>query len=83
MLDRLDRAATKDKLDIETRELSMMDMPFEPESFDLLWSEGSIFIIGLERGLKEFLTFIKPNGYLAFTEMCWFTTDPQDEIRLT
>lgn len=81
MLDRLDRAATKDKLDIETRELSMMDMPFEPESFDLLWSEGSIFIIGLERGLKEFLTFIKPNGYLAFTEMCWFTTDPQDEIK--
>ena len=81
MLDRLDHSAGINNLPIETRELSMMDMPFEQESFDLLWSEGSIFIIGLARGLKEFRTFIKPNGYLAFTEMCWFVPDPPEEIK--
>jgi DNA-binding transcriptional MerR regulator/SAM-dependent methyltransferase len=79
VLDRLARAAAEQGLDIETRELSMIDMPFGKDSFDLLWSEGSIFIIGLERGLKDFRTFLRPGGYLAFTEMCWFADDPLDD----
>ncbi|GEM_PF-97032 len=81
MLDHLDRAIALEKLDIETRELSMIDMPFDPQSFDVLWAEGSIFIIGLARGLKDFRTFLKPDGYLAFTEMCWFTGDPPTEAK--
>ncbi len=81
LLDSLDRAAARKGLDIETRELSMIDMPFDEESFDLLWAEGSIFIIGLERGLKDFRTFLKPGGYLAFTEMCWFVSEPPAEAK--
>jgi len=68
-------------LKIDTRELSMVDMPFDKESFDLLWAEGSIFIIGLARGLKEFREFLKPDGYFAFSEMCWFDNEPPAEIR--
>lgn len=52
-LDHLDRAAAQQGLDIETRELSMIDMPFDEESFDLLWAEGSLFIIGLAKGLAS------------------------------
>ena len=26
-------------------------LPFPPGSFDLLWAEGSIFVIGVEAGL--------------------------------
>ena len=74
MLDRLDRTAARKGLDIETRELSMIDMPFDKESFDLLWAEGSIFIIGIERGLADFRTYLKPGGYLAFTEAHGGTT---------
>ena len=74
-LERLDRAARAQGLPIETREMSMIDMPFDRASFDLLWAEGSIFIIGLERGLTDFFTYLKPGGYLAFTEMCWFSDD--------
>jgi DNA-binding transcriptional MerR regulator/SAM-dependent methyltransferase len=81
VLDRLDRAAAQKGLEIETRELSMIDMPFGEENFDLLWSEGSIFIIGLERGLKDFIAYLRPGGYLAFTEMCWFVEEPPAEIR--
>lgn len=40
----------------------MLDMPFDAESFDLLWAEGSIFIIGLARGLKNFRACLKPGG---------------------
>ncbi len=81
VLERLNEAATRQGLDIETRELSMIDMPFEESSFDLLWAEGSIFIIGLQRGLNDFRAYLKPGGYLAFTEMCWFTNDPPAEIK--
>jgi DNA-binding transcriptional MerR regulator/SAM-dependent methyltransferase len=81
MLNRLDRAAAQKGLEIETHELSMIDMPFGAESFDLLWAEGSIFIIGLARGLKDFRVALKQGGYLAFTEICWFTNDPPAEIR--
>jgi len=73
VLDHLNRAAAQNGLEIETCELSMIDMPFDDESFDLLWCEGAIFIIGLERGLKDFCAYLKPGGYFAFTEMCWFS----------
>ena len=81
MLDRLDRAAASRGLEVETRELSMIDMPLARESFDLIWAEGSIFIIGLARGLSDFRTYLKPGGYLAFTEMCWFESEPPAEIK--
>ncbi|GFO63115.1 hypothetical protein GMPD_10340 [Geomonas paludis] len=59
----------------------MIEMQFEKESFDLLWAEGSIFIIGLSRGLKDFWGYLRPGGYLAFTELCWFVDDPPAEAR--
>lgn len=81
LLDHLDRAAARKGLDIETREMSMIDMPFEAQSFDLLWAEGSIFIIGLARGLRDFRTYHKPGGYLAFTEMCWLVSEPPADAK--
>ena len=81
LLRRLDQAARDAGLSVETQEMSMIDMPFNPEHFDLLWAEGSIFIIGLTRGLQDFRKYLKPGGYLAFTEMCWFEADPPAEIR--
>lgn len=32
---------------------SMFEMPFTDESFDIIWAEGSIYLIGFERGLDE------------------------------
>ena len=81
LLDALNLSARPAGLDIETRELSMLEMPFAQESFDLLWAEGSIFIIGLLRGLQDFAHYLKPGGYLAFTELCWFVDDPPVEVK--
>jgi SAM-dependent methyltransferase len=81
LLDALNLSARQACLNIETRELSMVEMPFAQESFDLLWAEGSIFIIGLLRGLRDFSRYLKPGGYLAFTELCWFGDDPHAEVK--
>jgi len=59
---------------------SMFDMGFPKESFDIIWAEGAIYIMGFERGLKEWREFIKPNGFLVVHEMTWLRPDPPQEI---
>ena len=44
---------------------SILDMVFPDESFDIVWSEGSIFVIGFERGIREWKRFLKPNGFMV------------------
>jgi DNA-binding transcriptional MerR regulator/SAM-dependent methyltransferase len=80
VLERLSKAARAEGLDIRTRELSMLELPFPPASFDLLWAEGSIFIIGMQKGLRTFRELVRPGGTLVFSEMCWFDDNPPREI---
>ena len=44
---------------------SMFDMDFAEESFDIIWSEGSIYAIGFEKGLQEWKRLIKPGGFMV------------------
>lgn len=60
---------------------SMDQLPFEPESLDLIWCEGAVYNIGFERGLREWRDFLKPGGCLALTEACWFTDERPAEIQ--
>ena len=50
---------------IEIIKGSFLSMDFSEESFDIIWSEGSIFVIGFLRGLKRWRQFLKPNGFLV------------------
>lgn len=59
---------------------SMDKLPFQEEELDLIWSEGAIYNIGFERGLKEWRRFLKPGGYVAVTEASWFTNERPEEI---
>ena len=44
---------------------SMLESDFDPDSFDLIWSEGSIAFIGFRNGLERWRKFLKANGYLV------------------
>lgn len=59
---------------------SMDNLPFEKESLDLIWSEGAIYNIGFERGLKEWRKYLKTGGYIAVSESSWFTDERPKEI---
>ncbi len=59
---------------------SMDDLPFQKEELDLIWSEGAIYNIGFERGLKEWHEFLKPGGFVAVSEASWFTEERPAEI---
>jgi SAM-dependent methyltransferase len=59
---------------------SMFDIEFADESFDIIWSEGSMHILGFERALGEWRRFIRPRGFLVVHEMAWLRPDPPSEI---
>jgi len=81
-LDRLQNKIDKAKLSdlVKAIKQSMFAMNFPEESFDLIWAEGSIYIIGFERGLREWKRFIKPRSFLVVHEMAWLRPDPPREI---
>ena len=65
---------------IFTLEASMDDLPFNENEFDLIWSEGAIYNIGFENGLKKWKNYLKVGGYLAVSEITWITQSRPKEI---
>lgn len=59
---------------------SMDKLPFSNEEMDLIWSEGAIYNIGFEKGIKEWRRFLKKGGYMAVSEVSWFTEERPKEI---
>ncbi|HRW63359.1 MAG TPA: class I SAM-dependent methyltransferase, partial [Bacteroidales bacterium] len=59
---------------------SMESLSFQNEELDLIWSEGAIYNIGFEKGLKEWNKFLKKGGYIAVSEASWFTEKRPVEI---
>jgi len=82
LLDRLTRKVEEAGLSdrVKTVKCSMFDMDFPDESFDIIWAEGSTFIIGFERALKEWRRFLKPKGCLVAHEFTWSRLDPPQEV---
>ncbi len=50
---------------IKAIKCSIFDMTFADESFDIIWAEGSINVIGFQRGLQEWKRFLKPGGFMV------------------
>ena len=55
-------------------------LPFDNDELDIIWSEGAIYNIGFETGIKMWKKFLKPNGYLAVSEITWTTNSRPKEI---
>ena len=81
-LDNLNKLAKRENLQnrIKTIKMSMMEITFPAQYFDIIWAEGSIFVIGFKKGLKQWKKYIKPGGYLAVHEMTWLKDNPPKEI---
>lgn len=67
LLDKLNRKIEEKGFSNRMKALkcSLYEMDFPDESFDIIWSEGSIFIIGFKTGLKEWSRLLKTNGFLV------------------
>jgi len=82
-LDELQRRSEAEGLS-EKIQVKLKDMSsLEPEEglFDLIWSEGALYIMGFREGLILCHSLLETNGMLAVTELTWLRTDPPDECR--
>ena len=59
----------------------MANLELSPASFDLVWSEGALYSIGLERALRICHELLRPRGYLAFTDAVWRKQNPPPELK--
>ena len=67
LLDMLDQKIIEKDLSnrIRTIKGSISKIEFPDESFDIIWAEGVIALIGFAKGLKEWNRLLKPNGFLV------------------
>lgn len=59
----------------------MADPPVPRAAFDLVWSEGALYNIGIERALDVCAGMLKPGGHLIFTDAVWRRDDPPEAVR--
>ena len=75
---KLDASDLSDRIHVV--EGSLKNMNFPEESFDILWAEGSIFVIGFKKGLKAWKRFLKPGGYLVVHDAVGNLDQKQREV---
>ena len=61
---------------LEARVADMHRLDFADGSFDLIWSEGAIYIMGVEAGLRDWRRLLRPGGHVALTEVSWRKSEP-------
>lgn len=50
---------------VRTVRCSLFEIDFPDEAFDIIWAEGSIAVIGFERGLREWRRLLRLGGFLV------------------
>lgn len=60
---------------------SMLEMDFEDNTFDIIWSEGALYFMGFQNGLKRCHQLLKNQGYLVVTEAVYLLPDIPEPLR--
>ncbi len=82
MLDRVTELAAAEGVGdrLETLEMDMNQMEFADGSFDVVWSEGAIYFLGFEGGLRKVKPFVKAGGFVAVSEAVWLKEERPQEV---
>ncbi|MEJ2673362.1 MAG: class I SAM-dependent methyltransferase [Deltaproteobacteria bacterium] len=77
-LNKLMKKAKDEKLldHIVPKNNSMLDMDFEKNTFDIIWSEGALYFMGFQNGLRRCHQLLKNDGFLAVTEIVYLVNNP-------
>jgi SAM-dependent methyltransferase len=60
-------------------DMACPDLP--AASFDLIWSEGALYNIGIGNALRVCGGLLRAGGHLAFTDAVWRKEDPPAEVK--
>ena len=67
LLDKLNKKIEEEGLSnrVITKNCSLFKIDFPDETFDIIWAEGAIALIGFKKGLLEWKRLLEPNGFLV------------------
>lgn len=66
---------------IATERHSMAELPYPGGSFDLVWSEGAAYLMGVDAALASWRRLLRPGGVLVVTDVGWTVPEPAPETR--
>lgn len=61
--------------------ISTADMFDLTGPFDLIWSAGAVYFLGVREALEQWKPVLAPGGGIAFSQVCWFTDTPSQAAR--
>jgi SAM-dependent methyltransferase len=64
----------EDLIEIRCADMAAPGVP--AGSIDLLWSEGAVYLLGFEAGLRLWRPLLTPGGCLAASECSWLVAEP-------
>ena len=82
-LDRLRQSALDAGVDawIQPRHADFAALDDPDASFDLVWSEGAIYLLEFAKGLAAWRRLLRPHGLMAVSEITWLVDDPPPEVQ--
>ncbi len=52
-----------------------------PQTYDLIWSEGALYFMGVPEALAHFKPALKPGGFVVFSSLTWLVDEPSREVQ--
>jgi DNA-binding transcriptional MerR regulator/predicted O-methyltransferase YrrM len=68
-----------DRMAVQNIDMAAIPAPAQP--WDVIWSEGSAYILGVEKALADWRALLRPGGVLVFSDMVWRTDRPDEAVR--
>jgi DNA-binding transcriptional MerR regulator/predicted O-methyltransferase YrrM len=66
------------RIAVEHADMAALPAPAEP--YDVLWAEGSAYVIGVETAFKAWRSLLRPGGVLVVSDMVWRTDNPAASV---
>jgi len=66
---------------VTVREQSMEAPWPEGTQFDLIWCEGSAYVMGVENALRQWRELLPPGGRIALSDLVWTSPNPNAKIQ--
>ena len=81
-LDRLNEKIEEEGLSnrVKAIKCSLLDIKFPDKSFDIIWAEGSITALGVEKSLRGWNRLIKPKGFLVVHDEIKHFFEKRDQV---
>ncbi len=65
---------------VTTKCASMTCLPFEDVSFDVVWAEGSAYVMGVTKAMEQWRRFLKVDGVLVVSDLVWLSENPGADL---